>query len=215
VYADEGAYTVTLQVCDDNQGCGTDTMIVTVSNAPPEILSITLPTPLESVPFAITANIRDKGTLDSHSATVTWGDKTAAEAAVVTESPAGPPGNSAGASFTVTASHRYPNNGTYTINLCVTDDLSTTCCEETIRVQNVAPAVMAGAPAPLNEGVALTLASTFSDGYDSILRPSQENFTATINWGDGTTEPVTSTTLMEAPGSAAGPTTGTVSAAHA
>ena len=43
----------------------------------------------------------------------------------------------------------------------------------------------------------------------------EENFTATIDWGDGTLEPAEDITLLETPGCEGVATTGTIDAAHA
>src|SRR2546428_1209507 len=63
-----------------------------------------------------------RSTLDTHSATINWGDGTVTETGMVTESPFGPPGSTAGANGTVSGSHVYADNGSYTVKLCVTDD---------------------------------------------------------------------------------------------
>ena len=39
-YANEGVYTVTVTVTDDDGGVGVDTLIVTIGNAPPVITSL-------------------------------------------------------------------------------------------------------------------------------------------------------------------------------
>ena len=64
----------------------------------------------------------DRGTLDTHTATIDWGDGTATEARVVTESPFGPPGSTSGANGTIAGTHVYADNGVYTVTVTVTDD---------------------------------------------------------------------------------------------
>jgi len=41
VYGDDGDYTVTVTVCDDDGGCGSDTILVRVANLDPSLLSVT------------------------------------------------------------------------------------------------------------------------------------------------------------------------------
>src|SRR6185436_13394340 len=106
---------------------------------------------------------------------------------------------------TVSGSHTYGDNGTYTVTVIVCDDNSG-CSSDTltVTVSNVAPTVNAGADQSTSEGTSISLApATFSDpGYDYAPGLTQENFTATINWGDGTT---VSGLVSETPGAAGTP----------
>ncbi len=69
----------------------------------------------------------------------------------------------------------------------------------------------------INEGDFITLPpATFEDpGFDNLPGGTAEDFTATIDWGDGTTEPAGDITLVETPGSEGVLTTGTIQATHA
>ncbi|MHC5112213.1 MAG: PKD domain-containing protein, partial [Planctomycetota bacterium] len=68
------------------------------------------------------ATFHDRGTADTHTATVNWGDGSPVEPAIVTESPYGPPGNPAGMRGSVAADHIYTGFGTYEVVVEVTDD---------------------------------------------------------------------------------------------
>jgi large repetitive protein len=70
----------------------------------------------------ITASFNDLGTLDTHTATINWGDGTRPTVGTVSESPFGPPGSTAGADGTVTGTHTYKKAGDYTVTVTVTDD---------------------------------------------------------------------------------------------
>src|SRR5262249_19321655 len=66
------------------------------------------------------ATFTDPGTLDTHTATINWGDGSTS-AGTVTEAPFGPPGSTAGAGGSVAASHSYAAAGTYPVSVTATD----------------------------------------------------------------------------------------------
>ena len=112
VYADDGVYTVTVTVKDNNGGTATDTMKVTVANVAPTVAAGSNQSVAEGTTVSLApATFNDKGTKDTHTATVDWGDGTGAVAATVTESPFGPPGSTSGVSGTVAGSHVYADDG--------------------------------------------------------------------------------------------------------
>ena len=82
-------------------------------------------------------------------------------------------------------------------------------------VDNVAPTLAfgAGQASTVNEGDLFLLDPvTFEDpGFDVPGNPSIEDFTSTIIWGDGHSDPGT---LTETPGGPGTPTTGEVSGSH-
>jgi PKD repeat protein len=69
----------------------------------------------------IAATFNDLGTLDTHTASIDWGDGHVTDG-TVSESPFGPPGSTAGANGTVTGTHTYKRAGVYTVKVTVTDD---------------------------------------------------------------------------------------------
>ena len=138
VYADEKEdgtgniipYTVTVTVTDDDGAADTGTVAVTVANVAPELGEIAAATVNEDEIFAFgPTSFVDKGTLDTHTALVNWGDGTEGQATVV-ESPAGPPGNVAGLTGTITATHTYASERVdgdgnvipYEVTVTLTDD---------------------------------------------------------------------------------------------
>jgi hypothetical protein len=122
VYADNGTYVVTVRV-NDSQGCSTlDDLVVTVHNLSPSLDAGVNQAVSEGSTVLALSTFNDSGSLDTHTATINWGDGTATEYGVVNESPAGPPGSTFGLDGSVLGTHAYADNGTYTVTVTVTDD---------------------------------------------------------------------------------------------
>lgn len=213
VYADSGTYAVTLTVTDSSGLTGTATTPVVVSNAAP---TLDLP-PDQAVSEGSIVTVgpvafNDKGTRDTHTATISWGDGTPTTPLAVSESPFGPPGSTSGANGTIAAaSHVYADAGLYHVVVCVRDDDgATTCVSPSITVTNVAPTVTAAGPQVIDEGSPLAVtAALFND------KGTLDTHTATIDWGDGTA-PAAGTvheTPFGPPGLTAG-ANGSVTATH-
>jgi PKD repeat protein len=124
-YADNGTYTITVCVSDDDGGQGCDTVVATIGNVSPTSAMTNVGDGpaffLPLVDVSLGATLHDAGTLDSHSASVNWGDGALTDA-TVTESPFGPPGSTSGLNGTATSSHAYASAGTYSVYVSVRDD---------------------------------------------------------------------------------------------
>ena len=190
IYGDNGTFTVKVTVTDDDGGTTTEEFTILVNNIDP-----TLTVPADNSIIAdegdlVTVNdlgvFTDPGFLDTHTATVDWGDGTPVEAGLVTE---------VNGSGKIEGSHIYGDNGVFTVKVTVTDDDGGTTTEEfTILVNNVAPTltptvdqtVLAGAP------LILPVAGNFTDpGF-------LDTHTAEVNWGDGS--PTESATVAQGAG---------------
>jgi PKD repeat protein len=142
VYADNGTYTVTVTVTDDDGGVGVDTFTVVVNNVAPTVQAGANQTTSEGALLNLlsAAAFNDLGAADTHTATINWGDGSAVAVGVVSETPFGPPGSAAGASGSVSGSHVYADNGTYTVTVTVTDDDGSSGSSTLIvTVNNVSP----------------------------------------------------------------------------
>ncbi|MBI4188661.1 MAG: PKD domain-containing protein, partial [Chloroflexi bacterium] len=111
-YADNGIYTVTVTVTDDDLGANSGTLQVTVNNVAPSVGAIDIPREVPpNTPANASARFTDPGTLDTHTAVWDWGDGRTS-AGVVSEM------NGSG---TVTGNHTYTTLGSFTVKLTVTD----------------------------------------------------------------------------------------------
>lgn len=113
-YKDNGNYTVTVVVTDNQGNTGTTMTSVIVNNVTPTVDTISVtpnPTHINSSTSA-SASFTDPGVLDTHTATIDWGDGSAIQNATVSET------NGSG---TVSGSHTYTTFGTYTITVSVRD----------------------------------------------------------------------------------------------
>jgi hypothetical protein len=92
-----------------------------------------------------------------------------------------------------TPTHVYPDNGSYTATLTVTDEFGGVESKNlTVTVNNVTPTLNIGANQAINEnGVIAIPSASFTDpGFDcpTCLPGTIEGFSASIDWGEGTME---------------------------
>ena len=127
------------------------------------------------------------------SVVVTWGDGSAPEtlpASAITST-----GSANGVLFSVTTAHTYSEEGSYQISIAVTDDGGATTVAHASAVIADAP-LTAGAPVALtpNTGVLLNnvVVAKFTDANPTS---TVDDFTAIIDWGDGT--PTTLGTIVQ------------------
>jgi len=111
-------YTITVSVLDDDGGHGSNATSIIVRNEDPVVNSVADQTirrvdPLDLQDVGVTYT--DVGTLDTHTATVDWGDESPPEQAIVIE-----PGN--GNLGEVHSSHIYERGGFYDVTITVEDD---------------------------------------------------------------------------------------------
>ena len=129
------------------------------------------PVPIEGGQPEISSVFVDDGVLDTHTATVDWRDGTVAPVAV----------EAIGGRGRLTADHRYLEDGSFAVEICVVDDDGGGGCGELpVEVANVAPTVDAGPGAQAAATLPFVLDSvTFTDPGEL------DTHTAVIDWGDG------------------------------
>ena len=109
-----------------------DTVQVTVQNRPPEVTEIAAKQVNEGDLVTLSTSFSDPGVFDTHTAAVDWGNGAVADAGIVEDAGVG----------SVSATYRYPDDGTFQVRVEVTDDEGDTGSTAFIvDVANVPPAV--------------------------------------------------------------------------
>jgi len=116
-YADNGVYTVTVTINDNGGGTDSEMFSVAVSNVAPVIGSLSTDSPsfgglAQGQNVTLSALFSDVGALDTHTASIDWGDNVVS----------GPTVTEIGGSGSVSGSHAYAEGGFYDVTLTLTDD---------------------------------------------------------------------------------------------
>jgi hypothetical protein len=129
---DDTVDTLTLTVSDPGGLFDSDTTTVTVLNVNPTVTA-TGDSIDEAGTATVTATFTDPGVLDTHTAKINWGDGTPLESVAVTQG---------AGSGSLSGSHVYGDNSTYTVTVAVTDDDSGAGSDPTsVLVANLVPDV--------------------------------------------------------------------------
>ncbi len=157
---DDGVVTASLQVTDDNAAVGSTDTTVTVNNVPPVVDPAGPLAATVDELFTLPTSFTDAGTLDTHVATVDWGDGSPVDDVGAVVSP-------------FDATHTYTAPGSYTATVTVIDDdggVGTVDVEVDVNVsENVPPTADAGGPYSVAEGDTVTLDASGSVDADGTV----------------------------------------------
>jgi PKD repeat protein len=180
-YTEDGSYTITVTITetagDNDSAAPTGTATVTES-----VLTMTSLTPsaVEGTSSTLhVANFSDLGSPDAgtaFTATINWGDSTTSAGALT---PTG------GGAFAVNGTHTYADEGAYTTNVTVFENN-----QPSFTVSVTGTATVTENDSLTGIGKTITTGQTFSGAVATFLDTNGSapatDFTASINWGDGT-----------------------------
>ncbi|HEX7449362.1 MAG TPA: TIGR03118 family protein [Pirellulales bacterium] len=180
-YAEEGTYTPVVSIVDDPPGTAsaTATMSTVVADAPlsgsPVTLNLTEGAAFAGAVAAI-SDANPNGSINELSATIDWGDGATASGTIVSGS----------GGLEVMGSHTYSEGGTYHPQVTITDIGGASVVVVDSALVADYPLTASGATITLQErSAATTTVATFTDADPDGGAAGE--YTATIDWGDGTT----------------------------
>jgi hypothetical protein len=181
-YADEGTFSATVTITDQEPGTGFASVTDTATVAEADALSgtpLTFAAPPGASFTATVANFSDTLTsavASDFTATIDWGDATTSAGTV----------SGGSGSFQVSGTHTYASPGTYPVMVTLSDDAPGTATATVTSTARVAMGLsVVASPFTIPEGQSFNgNVATFSDSDTSKTAAS---FTAAIDWGDGTT----------------------------
>jgi hypothetical protein len=141
--------------------------------------------------------VSDPGWLDPLTATIDWGDSTPIQTLAGTLE-----NNRPDATLTFSTSHVYGDNGTFTAQVCGSDDDTTTCQTIDLQIDNVEPTAEIDRSATvLINGIPTFLAHAGEplDFSGRSTDPGSDDLFLSWDWGDGPPSPDLTTTYLVNP----------------
>ena len=180
-YADEEAQTITVTVKDTGGSTATIQSAVHLADADTLVATV--------VPAIVTEGVAFSGTLATFidtlagtpagdfAATIDWGDGATTSGSV----------SGAGGHFTLQGSHTYADEGAFTITASISDvgGTASAVAQQIVAVAEHDTLSIASAPFAATEGISFNGAVATVTDTDNTTPAS--DFSATIDWGDGTT----------------------------
>ncbi len=162
-YGENGTYTVTLTVTDDDGGIGTDFLTVTVRNVPPQVDAGDDFSAFEGNSIDFSGSFTDPGIFDTHTILWDFGDGSTVTGDLV-------------------PSHTYADDGVYAVTLAVKDDDGGASVDSlNVTVNNAVPEVEAGNDFSAVEGDPVDFSGSFTD------LGVRDTHTVMWDFGDGST----------------------------
>ncbi|HWB13519.1 MAG TPA: DUF4214 domain-containing protein [Pirellulales bacterium] len=190
LYSDEGTNPISVILADTAPGTATATATGTATVAEGDTLAAGTATTISATEGAtftgtvatFTNTTNPTSPASDFTATIDWGDGTT-DTGVVT--------GGAGADLTVSGTHSYTGEGTFTATVVLADDSPGTATATATTTATVAEGDTLAAVGPA--AVIATEGATFTGAVATFVNTGNptnpaSDFTATIDWGDGTTD---------------------------
>lgn len=170
--------TVTITATDDKGETGQASFDLHVDNVAPTVVIDAVTPADENAPVSLEAHFTDPGTVDTHTASVDWGDGSVTAATI--------------AGGIVTATHVYGDDGAFPVTVTVTDkDGGSGSDADSATVANVAPTAEITGPATTSWNGQDIVFGTAGEPVDFTARgtdPGSDDLTFAWDYGDGATD---------------------------
>jgi hypothetical protein len=196
VAGQDGVYPIAVRVTKDGIS-NIDTTTVTVNNVAPSVTLASDAPQGENTAVTISGVVSDPGWLEALTATVDWGDGTPVEPVVGTLENTPPD-----ATLTFAMPHVYGDNGSFTVEVCGSDDDTATCQSTTVEVTNIEPtADIDTTNAVLINGNPVLIGQVNApvDVNGRATDPGSDDLTLSWDWDDGPPAPDISTIYLVNP----------------
>ncbi|MBV8824882.1 MAG: VCBS repeat-containing protein [Bradyrhizobiaceae bacterium] len=181
-YADERAFAASVTLTDPSQTTHYFTELGTITVTDADALTAQATTIVAPVGASFNANLATFGDTNTanaagdFTATIDWGDAIVSAGTV----------SSANGAFTVSGTHTYASPGAYPVQVTLSDDPPSTATAQATTTAEVDTIQVTSNVGPVDEGVITNgVIGTIQDSAPGV---SAGDFTATVDWGDGTTE---------------------------